>query len=132
MRMCKASISNSLLNTLDIENGDDRNGALITFTEQSNVRHLASCFGAHPHLHEQSDVEDLILFGAAPEGNLNYGMMTRGYMFTDGPPDRMLYVNTRAYDNNYLFQVSYEWYTRHLDILEGRLTFSKEEMSYVA
>ena len=122
---------NGVMKTLGIENGDDRDGAIIEFTDKSNVKDLASCFNARPYLSERQDVEDLILFGVAPEGNLNYGLMTRGYMFVDGPPDRLLYMNTRAYDNNYQLQPSYEWYTRHLDILEGRLTFSKEEMSYV-
>ena len=117
---------------LGIEPGDDREGAIIKFTDESNVQHLASCFDSRGYIKEQHDIEDLIVFGVAPEGNLNYGMMTRGYMFVNGPPDRMLYVNTSAYRNNAPFEETYEWYVRHLDILEGRLLFDEEAMEYVA
>ena len=117
---------------LGIEPGDDIEGAIIVFTDESNVQHLASCFDSRGYIKEQHDIEDLIVFGAAPEGNLNYGMMTRGYMFVNGPPDRMLYVNTTAYRNNAPFEENYEWYVRHLDILEGRLVFNLEAMEYVA
>ena len=121
----------SVMNTLGIENGDDKEGSTIVFTDKSNVMHLAYCFGARPHLPEHVSVEDLILFGAAPEGNLNYGMMTRGYMFIGGAPDRMLFMATSAYRNNGTLEENYEWYIRHLDILEGRLVYNKEAMEYV-
>ena len=121
-----------VLNALGIEHGDDRDGGILKFTSKSNVKFLASCLNSKGYIQEQCDIEDLVVFGAAPEGNLNYGMMTRGYMFVNGPPDRMLYAGHHiSHRNNAPFQETYEWYTRHLDILEGRLVFDKEAMEYV-
>ena len=131
-----------MLNTLGVTFDTTKNGDAyqLRFGDRSNVQHLASCHNrtagrvgytlepGAPVLHEEACIEDSVVFGVAPTGNLDYGLMTRGYIYPQGPPQRVLFPS-HATDRRDLHHL-YHWYKRHLDILSDTVVFNHEDMRY--